>query len=65
MYFIMIFFFDLGFYSDVVLFFVLMEIFVKYKIFFVFFKVEFGLKKLIILVVIKNLKELRFNEKKL
>lgn len=53
MYFIMIFVFDLGFYSDVVLFFVLMEIFVKYKIFFVFFKVEFGLKKLIILVVMK------------
>lgn len=65
MYFIMIFVFDLGFYSDVVLFFVLMEIFVKYKIFFVFFKVEFGLKKINYFSFNENLKELRFNEKKL
>lgn len=65
MYFIMIFVFDLGFYSDVVLFFVLMEIFVKYEIFFVFFKVEFGLKIINYFSCNENLKELRFNEKKL
>lgn len=43
----------------------LMEIFAKHKTSSVFLKVEFGLKKLITSVVIKNSKELRFNEKKL
>lgn len=46
--------FDSGFYSDAVSFPVLMEIFAKHKTFSVFLKVEFGLKKkLITLVVMK------------